>query len=248
MSSLTISLIVFACVFGSALLGFFVRRFLPEHHLASESKEVVRLGMALVGSIVALVLGLLTASAKGYFDTQSTELIQLSANVVMLDRALTHYGPETKEERALLRGIVTRMLAAHRGSGPSDLALAGVGAEGLFDRILALSPANDHQRTLKAQALGLTIETGRIRWLIIEQNAAAVPLPLVAMLALWLALIFASFGLFVSPNATVITSLCLSALAVSGAVLMILDFYTPYAGLIQVSVDPLRAALAHLGQ
>src|SRR5262245_22958760 len=110
MSSIIISLIVFACVFGGALLGILLHAVLPEQHLSAESKDIVKLGMGLVGTMAALVLGLLIASAKGYYDAQSAELTQMSTNVVLLDRLLAQYGPETKEARTLLRGAVDRML------------------------------------------------------------------------------------------------------------------------------------------
>ena len=110
MSSTTISLIVLACVFGGALLGIFLHAILPQNHLSSESKDIVKLGMGLVGTMAALVLGLLVASAKGSYDAQSAELTQLSANIALLDRALALYGPETKETRAMLRGVVVRIL------------------------------------------------------------------------------------------------------------------------------------------
>src|ERR1700746_2222499 len=99
MSSITISLIVFACVFGGALLGIWLHAVLPQHHLGADSKDIVKLGMGLVGTMAALVLGLLVASAKGSYDAQSAELTQLSANIALLDRGLALYGPETREER-----------------------------------------------------------------------------------------------------------------------------------------------------
>ena len=110
MNSIAIGLIVFACVFGGGLLGLFLRAALPEHHLSADSKASVTLGMGLVGTMAALVLGLLIASAANSFDTQRNELTELSAKVVLLDRLLGHYGPETKNARELLRSLVTRML------------------------------------------------------------------------------------------------------------------------------------------
>src|SRR4029078_551374 len=110
MSSVTVSLTIFACVFGGALLGLLLHAILPEHHLSKETQDIVKLGMGLVGTMSALVLGLLVASAKSSYDAQSTELTQMSANIALLDRALALYGPETKEERALLRGAVVRIL------------------------------------------------------------------------------------------------------------------------------------------
>ena len=109
-NSIAIRLIVLACVFGAALFGMFLRAVLPKQHLSADSKDTVRLGMGMVATTAALVLGLLVASAKNFFDTQSSELTQMSANVILLDRVLAHYGPETKEARDLLRGAVARTL------------------------------------------------------------------------------------------------------------------------------------------
>src|SRR6516164_8771143 len=83
-----IYLIIFACVFGGALLGVYLRGVLPEKHLSGDSKDTVRLGMGLVGTMAALVLGLLVASAKNFYDTQTSELIGMSAKIVLLDRVL----------------------------------------------------------------------------------------------------------------------------------------------------------------
>ncbi len=110
MNSIAISLIVFACVFGGAVAGMLLRAFLPPDHLSAESKEVVKVGMGLVATMSALVLGLLVASAKSSYDAQSTELTEMSSKIVVLDRVLAHYGPETKEVRDVLRGTVARVL------------------------------------------------------------------------------------------------------------------------------------------
>jgi len=66
--------------------------------------------MGMIATMAALVLGLLVASAKNFYDTESSELTQLSANVILLDRVLAHYGPETKEVRNLLSSAVARTL------------------------------------------------------------------------------------------------------------------------------------------
>jgi hypothetical protein len=251
MNSIAVSLIVFTCVFGGALLGMLLRAVLPEHHLGSDSKDIVKLGMGLVGTMAALVLGLLVASAKGSYDVQGSELTQLSANVVLLDRVLAHYGPETKESRDLLRGfvarLVDRMWSKERArSTPADPSSAH--GEALFEKIQGLSPKDERQRWLQAEALNIVTVLGQTRWSMYEQGTTSVSLPLLVVLVLWLTLILGSFGLFAPANATVITSLCLSALSVSGAIFLILEMYSPYSGVIQVSSAPLRAALAHLGQ
>jgi len=250
MSPITVSLIVLSCVFGGALLGIFLHTSLPQHHLAADSKDIVKLGMGLVGTMAALVLGLLVASAKGSYEAQSAELTRMSANIALLDRGLALYGPETKETRALLRGTASRILDqlwSKDGTSASSQAPTSAGGEILYEKIQALSPKNDMQRSLHGQALSIAVDIGKIRWLMYAQQATSVSMPLLVVLVLWLTLIFISFGLFAPFNATVVASLFVSTLSVSGAIFLILEMYGPYSGLIQISSAPLRAALAQLG-
>jgi hypothetical protein len=67
------------------------------------------------------------------------------------------------------------------------------------------------------------------------------------ILICWPAIIFMSAGLFAPPNATVIVSLMLAALPVSGAIFLILELDMPFDGVIQISPGPMRNALIHLG-
>ena len=250
MSPITISLVVFGCVFGGALVGIFIHSFLPNHHLDSDSKEAVRLAMGLVGTTLALVLGLLIASGKGYFDTQSSEVTQVAADAVLLDKILSHYGPETKEIRALLRSSVAHMVDVTWARDDSDNTEFSTSStsEDLVDKIQGLTPQNDNQRFLQSQALATAIKLGQTRSLMLAQQTAAVPTRLLAILVLWLVLLFMSFGLFVRGNLTVVVSQFASALAVCSAIFLILEMYQPYGGLIQVSSAPLRAALMGIGQ
>ena len=152
MSSIAISGIVFACIFGGTLLGMVLRATLPEHHLSAESRDVVKLGMGLIGTMTALVLGLLIASAKGSFDTQRNGLAQMSANIILLDRALAHYGTEARDARKMLRASVVDMLQhtwpqEDRQSGHAAVKLETEGRyEGLYEKIQALAPKSDAQR------------------------------------------------------------------------------------------------------
>ena len=251
MSSIAISSIVFACVFGGALAGISLRGILPKHHLASESKGVVTAGMGLVATLAALVLGLLIASAKGAYDSQSTEVTELSAKVVFLDRVLAHYGPEAREVRELLRSSVERALDQIWSKDATILfkTTAGTsGAEVIADKIQELSPKNDAQRAMQSQAMSIVMALGQTRWLLYEQRLSSVSMPVLVVLTFWVTALFVSFGLFAPFNSTTIVSLLVSALSVSGAIFLILEMYTPYAGLIQISSAPLRAALAQLGQ
>jgi hypothetical protein len=207
--------------------------------------------MGLVGTMAALVLGLLVASAKGSCDAQIADLTQLSANIVLLDHLLAEYGPETKEARASLRNAVVRFLDqtwSKGGASASGLPPPLASPETVYAKMQGLSPKDDAQRSLQSQALILAMDLRKTRWLMYEQETVAVSLPLLVILVLWLTIIFISFGLFAPFNATVVSSLFSSALSVSGAIFLILDMYRPYSGLIQISSAPLRLALAQLGQ
>jgi hypothetical protein len=251
MSALAIAVIVFACVFGGALLGMLLRAALPEHHLSTDSKDVVKLGMGLIATMAALVLGLLIASAKGSYDKQRSELTQMSTNIILLDRVLAHYGPETKEARNLLRHSVVRVLDQmwpEDSSQPAQLDPTAAGAEPVYDKIQALAPQNEAQRSLQTRALSTAIEIAQTRWLMFEQQGSSIPMPFLVVLVFWLTIIFLSFGLLAPPNATVIATLLVCAVSVSGAIFLILQLDRPFEGLIQIPSTPLQTALAHLGR
>jgi hypothetical protein len=254
MNSLAISGIIFACVFGGTLLGMVLRAVLPEQHLGSESKDVVKLGMGLIGTMTALVLGLMIASAKSSFDTQRAGVAQLAGNVILLDRYLSHYGPESKELRDSLRAAVSDML---QRTWPDENPEPGRSVEkggtegkyeGLLDMIQGLKPKDDAQRTFQAQAISTAEDIGKMRWSLFSQKGSSIPMPFLVVMVAWLVLLFASFSLFAPPNPTVVATLLISALAVSSAIFLILELDRPFSGMIQVSSAPVRTALELLGR
>jgi hypothetical protein len=251
MSSLTISLVAFAFILGGALAGMILRTFLPDHHLSADSKDVIKLGTGLVGTMAALILGLLVASAKSSFDAQSSELIQASANIVVLDRVLVQYGPETREIREILRGTVARIIEdtwSHSTRASSQFGGATSGSGIVLEKIQALPADTDFQRAIKSHAWNMALNLAQTRWLLYEQGATSVSKPMVVIMVFWLSIVFVSWGLFAPRNLTVIATLFTAALSVSGAIFLILEMYNPYRGVIQISNAPLQSALALLGQ
>jgi hypothetical protein len=206
--------------------------------------------MGLTATMAALVLALLIASAKSSYDAQRSEVTQISANIILLDRVLAHYGPETKDARALLRqsvaGMIDRIWPEDHSKVAKSLPTADR-AEDFFDKVQELSPQNEVQRALQAQALKMSIDLGQTRWLLFEQSGRSIPMPFLVLLIFWVTIIYVSFGLFAPPNATVIATLFVCALSVSGAVVLILELDRPFGGLVQISSAPPRNALAHLG-
>ena len=106
MNPIATSVIVLACVFGGALAGLFLRIRLPDQHLQDDSKDIVKLGIGVIATMAALVLGLLVSSAKDSFDRTSVEVTLGAAKIVQLNHALAQYGDETKEIRGALRRYV----------------------------------------------------------------------------------------------------------------------------------------------
>src|SRR5215471_18155304 len=155
MSPLAASGVVFACILTGTITGMILRAVLAEWHLCTDTKDILKLGMGLIGTLTALVLGLLIASAKGSFDTQRNGLAQMSGDIIFLDRTLAQYGLETKDTRETLRASVTDMLqktwpGENLESGHVE-AKSGTESRyegGLFEKIQELKPTNDDERAL----------------------------------------------------------------------------------------------------
>ncbi len=251
MSSLGIGVIVFGCLLCSALLGSALRRVAPNHHLAADSRDALKVGVGLIGTMAALVLGLLVASAKTSYDNQRSELTEMSAKLVLLDRILAHYGPESKDVRATLRLAVEQTIQQTWRSDqprPSPSELRTGGHEGIYEQVQALSPASDSQRTLQAQAVNIVVDLSRTKWLMAAQGVNPMPTAFLVVVVFWMALMFLSFG-FLSPrNASVIITQVLCAVSVAAAIFLILELYRPFDGLIQISSSPLQYALSQMGR
>jgi hypothetical protein len=227
-----------------------IRKVLPEHHLSPDARDVIKLGTGLISTMTALVLGLLIASAKDSYDATSNELIDLSANVVLLDRAFAHYGPETAPIRELLHTVVAGIHDQLWSKNPApdrDLDPSLYGADAMLDNIEALSPKSDAQRSLQTQALAIATVAGKTRWLIFEQGTKTVATPFLVILICWLVALFLIFGVLAPYNSTLVATLLVCALTVSSAIFLILEMYQPFAGLLRISDASLRSALMHLG-
>ncbi|CDX19588.1 conserved membrane hypothetical protein [Mesorhizobium sp. SOD10] len=253
MSSVVLGGIVFLCLFGAALFGMLLRPRLPEHHLSTDSKDTIRLATAIVGTLSALALGLLIASAKSDYDDADAELRTSVGHVVLLDRVMAHYGPETQEARRLLRKLVVARLnqtwtnTDDQGSA-DDASVFDAGVEPVQDLLRALSPGTDGQRWLQSRALEVSGQIAEAHWMHMDAGSEGLPWPFVTILVFWLAVLFATFGLLAPRNMTVGLTLFICALSVAGAVFLIVDMANPYLGLIYIGDAPLRSALVQLGR
>jgi len=247
-------LVIFASAFGGALLGLFLSSILPEHHLSKESKDAIKMGAGFIATLTALVLGLMISSAKDSFDLINNAMSQGSSRIILLDRVLARYGPETKPIREDLRRSVAFTLETIWGKRGKEWAgkirafEAKARMEDIQDELRGLVPQNDVQRSFQSQAIGLTDELLQMRWLTIEQTQFSLPTPFFVVLSFWLAALFVSTGLLASRNTTVLMVLFVCAISISGAVFLIYEMNHPLGGIIQVSKKPLLKTLEYLGK
>jgi hypothetical protein len=251
MNTTLTALIAFGCLVGAVLLGRALRRLLPEEHLTADSRDTIKLAMGLVATMSALVLGLLVSSAKGAYDTERSEVIQMAAKVTFLGRVLDAYGPEAAGVRAQLRETMEqgiRQMWPGEMRQPARLAPNTQAANAAYGAIQALSPHNDMQSALKSQAASLAVEVAQVRSLLVAQSVPSISRPMLIILVLWLVIIFLGFSVLAPPNATTILALTVSALAVSGAIFLILELDEPFGGLIGISSEPMLNALHQLAR
>ena len=250
MSPLAVSLIAFAVIFGGAFLGVFLRRALPGHHLDDDTKDVVRLGTGLISTIVALVLGLVIASAKTSYDIQKSQVQHITADIILLDQLLARYGPETRPIRDLMRRAVAPLIEHIWRDGDSktaeDVPFVWANLGDAFAKIAELAPQTESQRSLKTRATQVSTDLAQTRLALYVYAGNSIPVPFLAVLVFWLTITFASFSLFSRLNPTLVVVLFVFVLSASSAIFLVLELSQPFAGLMQISSSPLRNALAPL--
>jgi len=251
MSALGTSLIALAVILGGAFGGTLLRSVLPERQLADDTKDAVRPGTGLIGTISALVLGLLIASANNSFDAENSHVQHMAADFILLDQLLAQYGSEATPAREKLRQVVDPLVDLIWRDGQSYTANrspieATQAGQDTVATILQLSPQTAVERTLKDRAIQTAADLAQTRFLLFEQTGRRLPLPFLVVLIFWLAMIFASIGMFARPNPTLIAALIVCAVSASGAIFLVLELSNPFTGVMQISSAPLRNALAPL--
>ena len=238
MTSFTIGIITAACICGGAVVGYALQRVLPKHHLSKEAQDAVKLAVGVIATSTALVLGLLVSSSKGQFDAMGSRLVQLGANLIILDATLAEYGPEaTSAREQLRRGVevtLQRLWPEERMAESTVRAIERGGGEIDAFRVTlrTLKPSTDEQRALLAQAHQIASDFSRSRWVLI----------------FWLTLLFVSFGLFAPRNWLVFLALIVSACSMAAAIFLVLEMDSPLDGLMKISSAPLRKALEFMGR
>jgi len=252
MNPMTISLITFVCVFGGAIFGMILRMIVPVRDFSSESQDVIKLGLGLIVTMNALVLGLLISTAKTSYDMKRGSLAQIAADVILADRSLTLYGSEADAARIALReltsGLIEQIQSARDGPMEASSSGSEVGAADFYQIVRKLSPHDEDEKALKAEVLRISLEVAQIRASALTKEGSSIPLPFLIVLIFWLAILFIGFGLFAPPNITVLTALSVCAFSVAAAIFMVVSMDAAFVGFMRISAEPLRSAIAVIGK
>ncbi|WP_029006645.1 hypothetical protein [Azorhizobium doebereinerae] len=157
MNSWAVAAIAFVCMFSAAMGAMLAARYLPAQHVSKETQDAVKLGVGMIAAMASLILGLMTASVKGAFDTTDRDVHTYATYIRALDSTLRHYGPEAIPARALLDGYSRAVRAETWDEAglpqPSEDASSEVLMARLDSVLHGLAPATDEQRQMRSEAL-----------------------------------------------------------------------------------------------
>lgn len=265
MTEVSTALVVFVLLLGGTGLGVLLRPLLPEEHRKHETVQLVQLVLGMLVTFAALVLSLLTTSAKSSYDTATDDMRAYAADLIQLDASLRDFGPGAEDARAALRRYTAAAIASTwrqerpppgddyprvPGAGDGELESVQLGAllASVGQRIASFEPHGRYQAALEARLGDLFARVRDTRWRLIEEAHGTLSRPFFAMLTLWLILIFLSFGLIAPHNALAFVMIALGAVSISSSVYVIVDLDTPFTGQIVIPSDSMRDALAHMNR
>jgi hypothetical protein len=249
MSPTIVSIIVLILLIVAILIGRQLRQLIPEKRVSEDTKDTVKLAMGLVATMAALLLGLLVSSAKGSYDAERTQVIQMAAKVSYLNRILSLYGPESMDARKQFHEAIE---GAIRRLWPKDKRLKAEldpnieAGDSVYFKLEALAPSTDAQRKLKVLAEAGAADLAQLRALLVAQSESSISTPMLTVVVSWLVVIFGSFSLLAPPNMTANVALFISALAVAGAIFLLLELDSPFDGIIKIPNREMMNALNQL--
>jgi hypothetical protein len=255
--------LVIALLFGSSAAGFWLRQTLADHHFNRDTVDSMRLVIGMLVTFAALVLGLLTTTVKARFDSQTDILRGYAIQLIELDLRLREYGPDTAAARHQLRDYTAAAIAStwpgeappsgHITTIPSCQTTKSIECAGLGILLLnvdqtieSLTPANATHAHIADALRARMSTTMQTRWTLIETAYSTVSWPFLALLVFWLMIVFVMFGLSAPRNRVIYATIFFCSLSIASALFLVLDFDTPYDGLLTLPSQPLRDALAHM--
>jgi hypothetical protein len=249
MHSILISSMVFITIFGAAVLGIFIRRLIPDEHLGTDAKDSIRLLTGITATMSGIVLGMLVSSANSYYQARTSEVSEIASDLVAIDRLLAQYGPETGEVRLQLRQLVGAGIdRIWRSDESLEMALRPKeNGEVLLHQLELITPNSNAQAVIKSRAIPMVAALQQSQWsMFLKTQQTSMPVPLLTVVVSWLAAIFFSIGIFAPRNPTILTAFALGAVTVCTAVLIIVEMYSPFKGILRISPAPVLDVLSQM--
>lgn len=247
---------------GSAMLGFAVKAWVPEAHRSKEALQLIQLVMSLLVTFAALVLGLLTTSVKAGYDKAEHDRVQFAAEITQLDRCLRNFGAGADAPRSKLRSYTAAVIASTwpdepRPEGvdyPDPTQMARIGANPILASLMndvgletrLLEPPDPFHRRIADACIDDYKLVAQARLGVVEDVYSSMSVPFYCAVVFWLCLVFAGFGLSAPWNRTVCVVLLLGVVAVTSALVLVVDLDLPYEGLFNIPSTAMRVALARL--
>ena len=256
--------VVFILLLAGTAVGVVGKPLLPEEHRQHETVQLIQLVITMIVTFAALVLGLLTASAKSSFDTVGNDFRSYAADLIQLDQALRQYGPDADPARMQVRNYTAAAIAStwpserppvgnyypktgiHIDEDKLEDVKLGEMLNAAYVAVRALNPTDSYHRATQVECIARFERVIEARWKLIEEAHSSISQPFLTMLTFWLMLIFLSFGLIAPRNALALVMIMLGAVSIASAVYVIVDLDTPLTGPIVASSQPMRDALDHL--
>ncbi len=228
---------------GAIHIGRNISVLFPRAHMDGETKDAVKLGLALITTLAAFVLGLLVSSGKSAFENQTTAVSEMVSEAATFDEMLVHYGNGSENVLTDFRSASKRMILSLWDESfetqEFQIKEALKTSNEKFINDVALLPASDDRsRFFKDSALASATSLIKARFRLATLQHSVIPLPMVMTIVLWLACIFIIFG-FCSPgNMTAMVSEYVGAFCATAAIFLIVELDHPFTGLIQISRTP----------
>jgi hypothetical protein len=253
LTSFMIAAVATLLMLCGAALGIYLNRRVPSDHLSDATKDIVKLSTGIIATIAGLVLSLLIATAKNSYDAVANDMKSAAADFILIDRNLAQLGDKALKNRQILRQTLD--LAAHSNLSSTVME---VDPEDRIGRVARLHEENmslirtmkldtPAEEWLRQRVLSISGDLAKARWMIQQEETDTLPAAFLGVVMLWLAIIFAGFGLFTPVNHTAIGALIVGAVSISASLFLINELNTPFFGLVQISSQPLAQSLKIIG-
>ncbi len=245
---LILTLVCLSGTFGGGLLGLWLRARVLVHHVDQDVEESVKLGVGMVATMTALLLGLIMASAKSNFDSVDQAVREAATRIITVDLALADLGEPAIAARQAWHKAVSQLVESvlNQGAPERNARLLQPESIRLMDRTAnltgVLTTHNARQQQLQAKVLDQIQGLIESRWLTLYIGQSTIPPYFMMAVLAWLAITFFCYGLISPLRRVVVLVFFICSLSAASAILLTLELEMPFDHWLTVSWQPLIEA------